>query len=641
MNETRPINVADYERLAEACCEPGYWGYVASGAGDEITLRDNEEAFRRRVLRPRTLVDVSDVSTRTTVLDTEIALPLMVAPTSLQRVAHPDGEPGLARAAATVGTVYTLSSLGSVRPRELAETLGDDAPRWFQLYWSRDRGFVSELVAEAAAAGFTALVLTVDFPTAGLRERDLRSGFSLPADLQMPNLPRTLVGSEYFHDTLSEVVERSLTWHDLEWLRSQCSLPLVVKGILTAEDAALACEHGCAGMVVSNHGGRQLDGVSATLDALPEVVEAVGGRAEVYLDGGIRRGTDVAKALALGARAGFIGRPALWGLAAGGEDGARHVLEIFEAEIRLALLLLGCPTPADVRARARACARVIPLVSHRAFAELHPTGDHPERQERIRALHEAFPDFVEARPATVDEIAAVHELEYVETVRAVSADGQPTLLDPDTICTETTYEAALLAAGAAITAVELEGFALARPPGHHALAGRAMGFCIFNNVAVAARFAQRELGVAKLGILDWDVHHGNGTQDLFWDDGSVFFASIHRWPFYPGTGGPGEGNKTTLNVQLEAGAGDEEIVDAVEDVVAPALEAFAPDLLLVSAGFDAAEGDPLGGLRVTRNGFATLTARARSISERVAFVLEGGYNTQTLPGLVGSVLTAA
>ena len=347
MTDPLPINVADYERLAEAVCEPGYWGYVVGGAGDEVTLRENAAAFRRRVLRPRMLVDVSEVSTRTSVLGSEIAMPLGVAPTSLQRVAHPEGEGALARAASAAGTVYTLSSLGSVRPRELAEA-APDALRWFQLYWSRDRGFTSDLVAEAADAGFGALVLTVDLPAAGPRERDLRSGFNLPPELPMPNLPQTLTGTEYFHDTLDEIVDTSLTWRDLEWLSSECPLPLVVKGILTAEDAALACEHGCAGMVVSNHGGRQLDGVSATLDALPEVAETVAGRAEIYLDGGIRRGTDVAMALALGARAVFVGRPALWGLAAGGAEGAAHVLELFRAEIALALLLLGCPTPADV-----------------------------------------------------------------------------------------------------------------------------------------------------------------------------------------------------------------------------------------------------------------------------------------------------
>jgi acetoin utilization deacetylase AcuC-like enzyme len=283
---------------------------------------------------------------------------------------------------------------------------------------------------------------------------------------------------------------------------------------------------------------------------------------------------------------------------------------------------------------------VIPLVSHRDFAALHPTGDHPEGQTRIGALHEAFPDFVEARPATVEEITAVHLPEYVDAVRRVSESGRPTLLDSDTICTATTYEAALLAAGAAIGAVELDGFALARPPGHHALPGRAMGFCLFDNVAIAARFAQRKLGLARVGILDWDVHHGNGTQDIFWADDSVFFASMHQWPFYPGSGGPGEGNETTLNVPLAAGAGDAEVLEALERTVAPALEAFAPDVLLVSAGFDAAAGDPIGGLEVTEDGFAALTTRTKGIAERLAFVLEGGYNTRTLPGLVGSVLAA-
>jgi acetoin utilization deacetylase AcuC-like enzyme len=274
------------------------------------------------------------------------------------------------------------------------------------------------------------------------------------------------------------------------------------------------------------------------------------------------------------------------------------------------------------------------LLSHSDFARLHPTGSHPERPERIRALLDALPCEVVSRRASVDELTACHERDYVETIAAVSASGRTGYLDPDTICTPSSYELACLAAGTAIEAVERGGFALGRPPGHHALPDRAMGFCLFNNVAVAARFAQRELGVSRVAILDWDVHHGNGTQNMFWDDSSVLFVSLHRWPFYPGTGGPGEQNATTVNVQLSAGAGDAEYLAVVERTVEPAIRSFDPDLLIVSAGFDAAAGDPLGGMLVTADGFRELASRAGLLCDRIACVLEGGYNIETLPELV-------
>jgi isopentenyl diphosphate isomerase/L-lactate dehydrogenase-like FMN-dependent dehydrogenase len=345
---SQPINVADYERLAAERLDPGVHGYFAGGAGDERTLRDNVEAFGRWQLRPRVLVDVSEASAATSVLGMELEMPLLVAPVAFQKLAHPDGEPGMARAAAAAGTAMCLSSLASASPGEVAEA-APDGTHVLQLYVFKDRGVTRALIDEAVEHGFSAIALTVDAPQAGHRERDYRTGFEVPADITVPALDAAVgPGVSITPRGVFELVDPALTWNELEMIASECSLPVLVKGVQTGEDGWLATEHGAAGVVVSNHGGRQLDCVAASLDMLPEVVEAVDGRAEVLMDGGIRRGTDVVVALALGARAVLAGRAPLWGLAVDGTDGARRVLELLRAEIQLALTLCGCPTPEHV-----------------------------------------------------------------------------------------------------------------------------------------------------------------------------------------------------------------------------------------------------------------------------------------------------
>jgi isopentenyl diphosphate isomerase/L-lactate dehydrogenase-like FMN-dependent dehydrogenase len=318
------LNAGDYERAAEERLDPAAFGYFAGGANDEWTLRENVAAFNRWVLRPRMLVDVSTVTTATTVLRTELSFPVLVAPMAFQGLAHPDGEVAMAQGAAAAGTAMCLATLSMASIEDVR-----DGARWFQLYWSPDRGAVEDLVERADEAGHGAIVVTIDLPVLGRRERDLRTGFETPIQID-------------------SVVDPSLTWRDLEWLRSLTSLPVLVKGVLTAEDAALALEAGVEGIVVSNHGGRQLDGVAASLDALPEVVEAAGDRAVVLMDGGVRRGTDVVKALALGAKAVLVGRPALWGLAVGGAEGVERVLTLLRDEFQLALALCGCAAPDEV-----------------------------------------------------------------------------------------------------------------------------------------------------------------------------------------------------------------------------------------------------------------------------------------------------
>jgi 4-hydroxymandelate oxidase len=341
-----PVNVADYFEQAAEKVDPKVWCFFEGGAGDEVTLRANVGAYRRWRFRPRVLVDVGQVSAATTVLGTPVSMPVLVAPFAFQRLLHPEGEVATARAAAAAGTLMCVSTTTTSAHDEIAAVAGS-SPRWLQLYVLRDRQRTLDHIAEARAHGYSALALTVDLPVLGRRERDLRLGFELPPDLPLPYLKGK---DPSVPMTFAEQVQvsPSLTWRDLEWITSASGMPLILKGIVTREDAMLAVDHGVDGIIVSNHGGRQLDGAPATLDALPEVVEAVAGRCEVYVDGGIRRGTDVLKALALGARATLIGRPVASGLAVGGEAGVLDVLTMLHDEIELGLALIGCTSPAEV-----------------------------------------------------------------------------------------------------------------------------------------------------------------------------------------------------------------------------------------------------------------------------------------------------
>ena len=340
---TLPLTLADYEAAAAAALDEGPLGYYAGGAGDELTLRDNEAAWRRIAIRPRVLVDVAERDLRTTVLGREHPHPIFVAPTAFHRLAHAEGEAATARGAAAAQSLYCVSSLATATPAQVAAA-APEGRRWFQLYVFKDRGVSEALVQAAVEHGYEALVITVDLPVLGVRERELRSGYAIDAaelipDVHAGTLPLTDIGL---------LIDASLTWEDVERFASASGLPVLVKGVLTGEDARLAAEHGAAGVVVSNHGGRQLDTVLSGADALPEVVESAAGRLDVLVDGGVRRGTDVLKALALGANAVMVGRPVVWGLAVGGADGVRAVLELLRDELDVALALAGVPRAAEV-----------------------------------------------------------------------------------------------------------------------------------------------------------------------------------------------------------------------------------------------------------------------------------------------------
>jgi isopentenyl diphosphate isomerase/L-lactate dehydrogenase-like FMN-dependent dehydrogenase len=339
-------NLLELEDLARAKVPRPAFDYIAGGADDEVSLHRNREAYGKWALRPRVLVDVSSCDTSTTVLGQPVSMPILVAPTAFHGLVHPDGELGTARGAAAAGTLMVVSAIATRTMEEIASSIA--APRWFQLYVWKDREVTAELVKRATRSGYRAICLTVDTPLLGRREKDERNAFTLPPGIGIANvrpagldgMPDSQHGSA-FAKYVKEMLDPAVTWRDLAWLRSLTSLPIVVKGIMTMEDAKLAVENGIDGIVVSNHGGRQLDSTPATLDVLPEIVDAVRGRVEVYMDGGIRRGTDVLKAIALGARAVLVGRSPLWGLALGGAEGVRAVLDHLRKEFELAMALSG------------------------------------------------------------------------------------------------------------------------------------------------------------------------------------------------------------------------------------------------------------------------------------------------------------
>jgi 4-hydroxymandelate oxidase len=352
MSQT-PVNLQDIEARALERMPRETADYFAGGAEDEVTLRANRAAFESVLLRPRYLVDVSERDLRTTVMGSPVEFPVLLAPTGFQQLAHPDGEIATARASHRAGTIMTLSTFSTFSLEEVQRAT--PGPKWFQLYVHKDRGLTRSLVTRAHVAGYQALVLTVDVPVLGRRERDIRNGFVLPPSLRVANFDMDAAESLYDVDPDSGLAqfhrglrEPAFTWKDVDWLATLSPLPILLKGVLRGDDAAIALDHGIRGIIVSNHGGRQLDGAIPAIKALPEVVEHVAGRCEVLMDGGVRRGTDVVKALARGARAVLIGRPLVWGLAWDGAAGVETVLRILRDEFDTALALCGATSVKDL-----------------------------------------------------------------------------------------------------------------------------------------------------------------------------------------------------------------------------------------------------------------------------------------------------
>ena len=351
MVEPAPVSVGDYEARARETLDPNAWAYFAGGAADETTLRANREAWNALWLQPRVLRPLAHGHTRVELFGRTLAHPLLLAPVAFQRLAHPHGELGSALAAASQGAGLVLSTQSSTALEEVARAVRDDAqrgPLWFQLYLQGDRGFDLALIQRAEAAGFEALVLTVDAPVHGARDRERRAGFRLPADVSAIHLhgaPSPPRGGEL----CGELLQAAASWDDVAWLRGVTRLPLLLKGVLHPDDARLALAQGVDGLIVSNHGGRTLDTALPTAWALPRIADAVGGALPLLVDGGIRRRTDVLKAIALGARAVLIGRPFVFALAVAGAQGVAHALRLLRDELEIAMALSGCATLADAR----------------------------------------------------------------------------------------------------------------------------------------------------------------------------------------------------------------------------------------------------------------------------------------------------